>query len=86
MPFQYRNTQAYSGSAASNPDTYYTSSNAESFVGGFIWVTGSGDIYLKGSSVAIKHSDINAKEFYPFEVERITSGASAYAYILVKEG
>ena len=47
MSFRYNTTQIYSGSREANPDTYYTSSNSASYVGGFIWITGSANIYTK---------------------------------------
>ena len=47
MSFRYNTTQIYSGSREANPDTYYTSSNSASYVGGVIWITGSANIYTK---------------------------------------
>ena len=85
MPFEYYQTKVYSGSAASNPDVYYTSSNSASYAGGFIVVTGSADIHLtEGEN--IRATDLNSGEFYPFEVKRISGGASAYIYVLRNKG
>ena len=85
MPFQYYGTQLYSGSAAANPDRYYTGSNSSSYVGGFIVTTGSADIYTT-QGVSIRATDLTAGTFYPFEVNRISGGSSAYIYVLTKKG
>jgi len=85
MSFRYTGTQLYSGTIASNPDTFFTSSNSASYVGGIIYVTGSANIFTSHGD-AIAATDLNAKEFYPIEVKRITGGASAKIYVLSKSG
>jgi hypothetical protein len=86
MSFRYNGTQIYSGSAAANPDTYYTSSTSASYVGGFIWITGSANIYTKHGEPITAATHLITKEFYPLEVERISGGSSAYIYVLKRSG
>ena len=90
MPFRYNGTQIYSGSAASNPVTHYTRSLAsgdyESYVGGFIWITGSANIFTRQGEAIAAATHLTAKEFYPIEVESISGGSSAYIYVLKRNG
>lgn len=81
IPGEYYGTMLYSGSAAANPDTYYTGSNYGAAA--FIIATGSADIHTVDGGV-IKATDLTTGEIYPIAPNRITAGASAYIYVLKK--
>tara|TARA_R100000995_G_C3465850_1_gene115619 strand:+ start:49 stop:354 length:306 start_codon:yes stop_codon:yes gene_type:complete len=83
IPGEYYGMQIFSGSAAENPDVYYTGSKfgAAAFIVG----TGSATIHPVGGG-AINATQLTVGTLYPISVHRITGGSSAYIYVLKKNG
>ena len=73
----------FSGSAAANPVTNFTGSNYGA--AGFVVGTGSANIELVHGGT-IEATQLIVGEFYPFSVTKISGGASAYIYVLKKNG
>ena len=72
-----------SGSAAANPVVNYTGSNYGA--DGFIVGTGSANIEMLHGGT-IKAAQLVVGEFYPISITKISGGASAYIYVLKKNG
>ena len=83
IPGEYYGMQIFSGSAAANPDVYYTGSKYGA--AGFIVGTGSATIHPVGGG-AIPATQLTLGTLYPIAVHRITGGASALIYVLKKNG
>tara|TARA_S200002703_G_scaffold136696_1_gene126158 strand:- start:2152 stop:2457 length:306 start_codon:yes stop_codon:yes gene_type:complete len=83
IPGEYYGTVIISGSAASNPVTNFTGSNYGAAA--IIVKTGSADIQTVNGGV-IAATDLTAGELYPISISKISGGASAYIYVLKKNG
>ena len=83
IPGEYYSAELYSGSAASNPVTNYTGSKYGA--AGFIVGSGSANIEVYGG-IVMKAEQLIVGEFYPISISKISGGASAYIYVLKKNG
>jgi|TARA_B110000977_G_C10863529_1_gene410725 hypothetical protein len=83
IPGNYYGMTIYSGSAAANPVTNYTGSNYGA--AGFIIATGSANIEVAQGGT-ITATQLTVGEFYPISISKISGGASAYIYVLKKNG
>lgn len=83
IPGEYYSAELYSGSAASNPVTNYTGSKYGA--AGFIVGSGSANIEVHGG-VVMKAEQLIVGQIYPIAINKISGGASAYIYVLKKNG
>ena len=83
IPGKYYGAIIFSGSAAANPVTNYTGSNYGA--AGFIIATGSANIEVAQGGT-ITATQLTVGKFYPISVAKISGGASAYIYVLKKNG